>query len=420
MDKTAVTGATAGRPHAYPFAGSYEGCPGLGLDPKYARLRENEPAARVLTPEGDLAVLVTRYDDACRVLARPAEFSREHVNVAGDALRDGMRDEAFLTEIEGERHRAQRNLIEGYFTAAGAERLRVRARRVTDELVERMAAAVPPVDLVEALALPLPIAIICDVLGIPDDDQGQFSDWARAFLGLRSRSRGKDQEASEAAGAAMYHYMQIGLAEHRANPDDSLLTALAVAENPTVDEHTRILLAIGTLVAGFETTANTIAGQAYTLLYHYPDLWRQLAERPETIPSAVEELLRWIPVDARDGMARGATRDVVLAGSVLPEGSAVLVARGAANRDPRRFDDPERLDLRRRPNPHLAFGYGPHRCPGEHMARMALQVALTGLVSRFPDLRPAVSESALRWNRSTMRGLRSLPVTWGKRVSLPS
>ncbi|MBO2447560.1 cytochrome P450 [Actinomadura barringtoniae] len=395
---------TTGRPHAYPFARGYEGCPGLDLDPKYARLRENEPAARVLTPEGDLAVLVTRYADACRVLARPAEFSREHVNIASD----GLRDEVFLTDIEGDRHQAQRNLLKSYFTPASAERLRPRAEQITTELLNQMAAAGPPTDLVEALALHLPIAIICDVLGIPRDDQGQFSDWARAFLGLRPGSR--NEEA--AAGAAMYHYMQIGIAEHRANPDNTLLTTLALAEDPTVDEHTRILLAIGTLVAGFETTANTISGQVYTLLYHYPQLWRQLADHPELIPTAVDELLRWIPVDARDGMARGTTRDVVLSGSVLPEGSAVLVARGAANRDPRRFDDPERLDLSRRVNPHLAFGHGPHRCPGEHLARMQLQVALTGLVSRFPDLRPAVAESALGWRRSTMRGLRSLPVTW--------
>nr|WP_272917927.1 cytochrome P450 [Actinomadura rayongensis] len=147
----------------------------------------------------------------------------------------------------------------------------------------------------------------------------------------------------------------------------------------------------------------------FTLL-RAPELWDALVGDPGLVPTAVDELLRWIPSDARDGMARGAVEDASIGGVSVAAGTSVLVARAAANRDPSRFPDPERLDLARTPNPHLTFGHGPHRCPGEHLARVELEAALRALTERFPRLRPA--GAAPRWKRSTMPGLAELPVRW--------
>lgn len=241
-------------------------------------------------------------------------------------------DKVLETDVAGDRPRVQRDLVKGYFTAARAEKLRPRAQEITAELLADMVAAEPPVDLVEALALPLPLAVISDVLGISRDEQGQFSDWARAFLGLGTTPRVNGGAAGVMASAAIYHYMQLGIADHRARPDDSLLATLASADDPAIDDHARVLLAIHALVAGVETITNAIAGQVSTLLYH---------------------------------------------------------------------------------RPRLTFGCAPHHCPGQQLVRMEVQVALDGLVMHFPDLRPAVAESELRWKCPAKSGLRELPVTWG-------
>ncbi|GAA2638952.1 cytochrome P450 [Actinomadura fulvescens] len=397
---------TAG-PYPYPFSGGYEKCPSLDLDPMYAQLRETEPVAQVRTPEGEVVTLVTRHAEVRKVLGQPKLFSREHAAVA-----DALRPEAFLVDIEGDRHRAQRDLVKDYFTAAEAEKLRPRAQQITDGLLDAMQASSQPADLIELLALPLPITIICEVLGIPAADRTQFGAWAEALVGLRPGAGEAEMVATAEAGTALADYMAKALAERAARPGSDLLTVLAQADAPQVDAKDRILLAIAVLVAGFETTASMLGNMVLLLIGRHRPAWRQLQQQPAWIPTAVDELLRLIPVDARDGMPRGTTRDTRLGDVLIPQDTAVLVARAAANRDPRCFDNPDELDLRRAPNPHLTFGHGPHLCLGAHLARMELQVALRTLIARFPDLRLAIPEPDLQWKHSTMRGLKALPVRW--------
>ncbi|WP_168212174.1 cytochrome P450 [Actinomadura rubteroloni] len=396
-----------GSPHPYPFGGGYGNCPGLDVHPHYAWLRENDPVARIRTPEGEEPLLVTRYRDVCRVLARPSVFSREAATTAAD----GLRDQRFLTDIEGAAHAAQRALIQPFFTRARAEALRARIAFIAGEFVAGMASLGEPADLVRDLAVPLPVAVICEILDIPADERTRFGDWAAAMLSPRPGASDAERASVAAAMDELGRYMAGKLAERAAEPGPDLLSALAVGAGPVPAED-RVTLAAAMLIAGFETTTNMIGNMVHTLLRFHPGLWDALVRDPGLVPTAVDELLRWIPSDARDGMARGATADTSIGGVTVAAGTSVLVARGAANRDPDRFPDPERLDLARTPNPHLTFGHGPHRCPGEHLARVELEAALWALTERFPRLRPADPDAAPRWKRSTMPGLAELPVRW--------
>ncbi|MFC6929514.1 cytochrome P450 [Actinomadura yumaensis] len=205
----------------------------------------------------------------------------------------------------------------------------------------------------------------------------------------------------------------------RAEPSGDLLSALVHArdEEGGLDEDELVNLGVGLLIAGYETTAGQIANLAYTLLSR-PERWARLAADPDLLPTAVEELLRFVPLGSDTGMPRVAARDVELGGVRIAAGDVVHVARAAANRDESVYTDPETLVLDRADNPHLAFGHGIHHCLGAHLARLELTAALGGLLRRVPALRLAVREDELRWKEGlAVRGLRELPVTWTGAVS---
>jgi cytochrome P450 len=307
-------------------------------------------------------------------------------------------------------HTRIRRLMAKAFTARRVEQLRPGAQRTADELLDAMVEAGPPADLIASFGLPFPLAVTGELLGVTVADRNEFGTWSEAFT---SATKLSPEQRSDYFGK-MWAYMADMVEQRRQTPTDDLLGALVVArdEQDRLSEQELVEVSVGLLAAGFETTTNQIGCFVYLLLHH-PDQLALLRSRPELLPDAVEEMMRFVPLTAGAPLPRYATEDVQLSGGVVAAGDAVLANRSAASRDPRAFRDPDRLDLTRSPNPHVGFGYGVHHCLGAQLARMELQVALGSLLTRFPELRLAVDEAKLQWKTGlALRGLRSLPVAW--------
>jgi cytochrome P450 len=308
-------------------------------------------------------------------------------------------------------HTRLRKLVARAFTNRRIEQLRPRVAALVDELLEAMEALPRPVDLVEHFSLPLPVQVICELLGVPAADRGTFHTWSDTLMGDWTR----DPVKTRAAFEGLSGYLAQLIATKRAAPADDLMSALIAArdEQDKLSERELVMLCLALLIAGHETTANQINMFLLTLL-QYPDELARLRADPDAIPQAVEELMRFVQLgDGGASLPRVTTAEVELGGVTIPAGAAVLPALGAANRDPGVFADPDRLDLSRIENQHLGFGAGVHHCLGAQLARMELQEALRGLLRRMPDLRIAVSDSELRFKPSMIiRSLEALPVTW--------
>ncbi len=397
----------ADRPEArsYPFGPPER----LELNPQYARLREQEPLSRVRLPYGEDAWLAVRHEDV-RTVFGDARFSRAVAETRDEPRVSPHPAGRSLLSMDPPEHSRLRRLVSKAFTARRVEQLRPRARQIADDLLDAMVASGPPADLIESLAVPLPITVICELLGVPVADRVRFRSWAEAILTTTALS--PEQRADHITRLGGYMAEQIE--QRRRTPTDDLLGALVLArdEQDKLSELELVELSVGLLAAGYETTANQIGNSVYVLLTH-PDELALLRARPELLPDAVEELMRFIPLTAAASPPRYATVDVPLSGGVVPAGDPVVVSRSAANRDPEVFPDPDRLDLTRSPNPHVGFGYGAHFCLGAPLARMELQVALDALLARFPGLRFATDPAELPWKTGmALRGLRSFPVAW--------
>lgn len=367
--------------------------------PTWARLREEAPVVRVRTLAGALVWLVTRYDDVKLVLADP-RFSRAAV-VADGAPRVGVSRPlpGTLPTTDPPEHTRLRGLVSGLFAHRRVEAARPWVRELCEELADDV---VDGADLRQVYALPLPIRVICTMLGVPYADQAKFREWVEPSYSLEMSRR----EGAEAAVASLLEYMGALVADkRRAGRSDDVLDELC-ATGLTHDE--LVALAVNLLVAGHETSANQITGFVATLLRDRRH-WERLVAEPGLVPSAVEELMRFTRL-SEVGQLRVALEDVEVAGVVVRAGEGVMAAIGSANRDPRAFADPDELDLARTPNQHLALGVGPHFCLGARLARIELQESLLVLLGRFPDLRPARPVEELAWRRVLVSGLAELPV----------
>lgn len=383
----------------------------MELDPVYERLRREEPVTRVRLPFGGEAWLVTRYDDAMTVMTDPrfsraATIGREVPRLRLDD--SGLRDSA-ITGMDPPRHTRVRALVGKAFTARRVELLRARAQAIVDGLLDEMAAQGPPADLVRGLALPLPVTVIAELLGVPPGDQDQFRGWSEAVLSTTAHTPEQVQEAY--LNLAVYMAGQFD--RRRAEPANDLLSELVSVKDGEggLTEEELIVFGMTLLIAGYETTANQIANSVHTLLTD-PDQADRLRRRPELLAGAVEELLRLVPIGTIS-LPSVATEDLELGGVIVRAGDVVFVSRASANLDEATFPAADRLDFERGPNPHVAFGYGPHHCLGAQLARMELQVAIGSLLGRFPGLALAVPAADLPWKTGVLvRGLRELPVRW--------
>ncbi|MBO4160014.1 MULTISPECIES: cytochrome P450 [Micromonospora] len=401
---TDTTHATIARP--YPFSDPHR----LDVDPRYAGLRRDEPLIRVQLPFGEPAWLATRHADVRAVLG-DLRFSRAAAVGRDEPRSTPYQREAGILGMDPPEHSRLRRLAAKAFTARRVEELRPRTRELAEDLVAGMIAAGSPADLVSHVATPLPIRVICDLLGVPVSDQDRFHTWSEAIVSTTSLR----PEVAQSYIDNLLSYMAGLIAQRRVTPTDDLIGAMVRARDDNADRLTEdemVRLAAGLLAAGHETTVTQIPNLVYVLLTE-PDVWQRLCAEPALVPSAVEELLRFIPLGATAAFARYALEDVELGGVLVRAGEPVLVSIPSANRDESVFPDADRLDLDRKVNPHLAFGHGPHHCIGAQLARMELQVVLETLLARTPGLRLAVPESALTWKSGLLvRGLTALPVTW--------
>lgn len=396
---------TAADLRVFPFGSPEE----LDTDPEHARLRREDPVPRVRLALGGEAYLATRYEDVRRVLADPA-FSRAEASRPGAAVLRPVKINPYLiVSMDPPEHTRVRKLLAKAFTMRAAERMRSRIEELADGLIDGMLAAGPPVDFVTAFAAPLPAMVVSELLGAAAEDQERLREWMDTALAITSRT----PEELRAAGEQMLAYLGSLIATKRTRPADDLLTALIQAhdEDDRLSEPELLFTTYILLIAGYETTAGMLANSVITL-HRHPDQLELLRSRPELVPDAVEELLRYVPI-AKAGLERVATRDVELSGVHVPAGSTVIPLQYSANRDAALTPDPDRFDVTRRPVPHMTFGHGTHHCIGAPLARLQLQTAFTVLLRRLPSLRPAVPDTAIAWKPGMItRAPAALPVTW--------
>jgi len=393
------------RVHVYPFGE----VTGLRVHPVFAELRESEPLARVRLPHGGEGWLVTRYADVKLVNSDP-RFTRSPVGEGVPRTTALPRRADSILGMDPPGHTRLRALVSKAFTPRRVERLRPRVEQVVAALLDRVEETGPGADLVAGLSLPLTITVICDLLGVPYRDHAEFRRWSDAMMSTTA----VDPAEAEHSEAALRAYLARLVADRRAHPRDDLLGHLVAARDrgSRLTEPELVSFGVTLLIAGHETAANQLSNFVYVLLTTPPLLAALRADR-SLLPGAVEELLRFVPLGNGIGNARVARVDVELSGGVVRAGEHVFAAGVNANRDPRAFPDPDTLDPRRAPNPHLAFGHGPHYCLGAQLARMELTVALGALLDRFPALALAVAPGDVPWKRGRLlRGPDRLPVRW--------
>uniref|UniRef100_UPI0035903045 Pentalenolactone synthase n=1 Tax=Amycolatopsis pretoriensis TaxID=218821 RepID=UPI0035903045 len=387
----------------------------LAIAPDYEVLRSRAPISRVLTPAGDPAWLVTSYEEAKEVF-RDKRFGRSHPapeqasRISNAAIQDGPSGDFETEEAE---HKRMRRMLAPAFSAPRMRALGDRIAELTDRCLDDLQAAHDanpgaPVDLTDFLAFPLPVLVICELLGVPYADREHFR-------GLSERiARMDGGEDAQAAMAEFKAYM-LKLAEaKRADPQPDVISDLVAvqADDPTFTDDDLSRMATGLLFAGHETTSTRIAMGTLFLLSDTARRDRFAADPDGEVNQTVEEILR-LTATSGTGLLRYAHEDVEIAGTRIRRGDAVLVSSDAANRDASVFADPDEFDPGRTPNVHLAFGTGAHVCIGANLARTELRTVFPKLFRRFPGLRLAagIEDVPVRVNR-VAGGVDAVPVTW--------
>jgi cytochrome P450 len=379
----------------------------LALPPAVRELQARHPVTRIRTLTGDQAWYVTGYAEVKQLL-NDARLGRshpdpEHAPRISDSALFGGPLQAYATERED--HARMRALLTPFFSARRMEALRPRVETLVDELLEAMARAEPPLDLHQALSFPLPVLVICELLGVPGQDRERFRSWSRDMADLHDRQR------AQTAITGLVGYMRELVARKRRCPGDDVISGLCAAEGGSLSDDRIAFLAAMLLFAGHETTVVRIDLGTLLLLTN-PDQHRALLRDPSLVATAVEEILR-ASVTGGGGLPRYPREEVEIGGVSMGAGEAVLLDIGAGNHDPRAFDSPDRFQVGRHPNPHLAFGHGPRFCIGAPLARLELRAVFERLVPRFPTLRLAVPVERLRVRSDVLTGgLHELPVTW--------
>jgi cytochrome P450 len=384
--------------------------------PFYARLRAEAPAYRVNLPGKGPAWLITRYDDAARLLKDPRlAKDRRNALAAGPPAKQPWMP-AFMQplmynmlDLDDPDHARLRGLVHKAFTPRLVGQLRGRVESLMAELLHKVRRS-GRMDLVRDIALPLPVTIIADMLGVPPEERMDFHRWSNRMVSVSSSF---EFLRIIPDAWAFFRYLRRLIARRRADPQDDLTSALVQAEEQgdSLNEDELLGMIFLLLVAGHETTVNLISGGVLALLQH-PDQCAELRRRPELIGTAVEELLRYTsPVQL--ATERYARADMTIAGAEIRQGDLVLAVLASANRDETQFADPNALDLAREPNRHLAFGSGGHYCMGAPLARLEGQIAISTLLDLLPAMRLLERPDALRWRRGVfLRGVERLQLAF--------
>ncbi|MGW5676471.1 cytochrome P450 [Streptomyces sp. NPDC003860] len=387
---------------------------GIDPSPTLRRLQEEAPVVPARTVNGHDVWLVTRYADVKTVLSDP-RFSRAEVVRPGGpyAAATAPRNNT-LTAMDPPEHTRLRGLVTASFAHRKIERMREWVREQADRCVDDLVAAGAPADLQLHLATRLPLRVICELLGAPEEDEPAIRDWTEAVYSLEPGTARAGNDAYDALMTYMTALVEEkarALARPDAEPADLLGDLLLTSESSDRISHDELVsFGVTMLVGGYETTANQIGAFVIDLLRR-PERWEALLAEPELVPEAVEELLRSNML-SETGQVRVAMEDVELSGTLIRAGEGVMAHIGVANRDADVYADPDEVDFRRSGPAHLTFGHGIHFCLGAHLARVELQEALGVLLRRLPGLRLALPAEDIVWRRSLLRGPQSVPVTW--------
>jgi cytochrome P450 len=385
----------------------------LELTPLYDQLRSEEPVARVQLPYGEQGWLVTRHASVKTVLA-DQRFSRTAVVAAHERTPRSsplpLRHNPLT--VDPPEHTRLRQPVATGLGRLQSELFRPRAQQIADEFIDGIIAGRPPVDLVDAFATRFPITAMGDLLGVPRSDSVKFREWSTP---TRSQT-GYTKEQIEAALARMREYLTSLVTRKREQPDDDLLSSLLhlKSDRQYTDEE---IVSIMTSLLLNDSVANQIVNCLY-LLFTHPDQLAWLRAHISELPQAVEELLRFVPLSpdspgAAQGHVRMATEDFTIDGATIRSGDFVVPSIVSANRDEQVFAEAHKLDLTRPRCPHIAFGHGYRRCPGDKVSRMLMQVALGSLLTRFPNLRLAAQVHEVPWTLGMItRSPAQLMVHW--------
>ncbi|MEU7638543.1 cytochrome P450 [Streptomyces sp. NPDC059101] len=394
---------------AYPLAAPSA----LEAPEDWRELRAGCPVAPVTLPSGDRASLLTRYDDVKQVLSDPRCTRRLDAEGAARISADasgGVFNSSMAESLNGAGQQRWRRMLTKWFTAKRMNALRPAIEAMAEQLVDDMVEHGHPADLKASVGFPLPVWVICDLLGVPETDRDRFSRWSDMLLNLTRYG----QREIDTAQRDFHAYLAGHLELKRTDPGEDLLSSLITATDADGGRLTDDQLAAtgqALLIAGHETTANMI-GKMMALLLADRRRWEQLVADRSLVRTAVEEALRF-DANAGFGMPRYVKEDIEVAGTVLARGTTLVCSMAAANRDDEVFAGAEGMSLDRSPNPHLAFGAGPHSCLGQALARTELQVVLDVLIRRLPTLELAVPAGELRRIEGlVVGGLHDVPVRW--------
>jgi cytochrome P450 len=393
-------------PVDYPFGEPVR----LDVHPAHTECRRKPGLTRIRLPHGDDAWLVTRHEDI-RTMLRDRRFSRAACLEYDEARFSPQPVKTSVLGMDGSDHTRLRRLIASglSFSERHITRLRPTAVAMAERLIDKMIDCGPPTDLDEHFAVPLAGEITCELLGIPFADRANFLGWLEAYVSTTMPADEVESRIEEIST-----YMTRLMTVRQAAPADDLISFLVQAKDNDnlLSEPELIEVVNDLLLAGYYNTSAQLLNVIYLVLAH-PEQTRLLHEEPELIPRAVDECLRCIPFPNHATFARYATEDVELGGTLIRKGEAVMPALPSGNRDETVFDNAGKLDFRRTKNPHLSFGYGLHHCLGPPLVRMIMQIALSALLTRLPDLSLAVTESELRWHTDLeLRRVYELPATW--------
>ena len=379
--------------------------------PEIRTIGGGRPVFRAELPDGRVVWLVSGYENVRQVII-DQRFSRAMAVAPGQAQPGfEMFAAGSINGMDPPEHTRLRKLVASAFTARHAEALRPLVASIVSRLIDAMLDRPQPVDLVAGFSLPLPAQVICEMLGVPAADIGQFHAWSDTVIGDWQR----DSDEIMAALVELYGYFGRLIEIKRAQPADDLISALIAARDDTdrLSEQELTVMCCTLLIGGHETTANQI-NLSLLLLFDHPGQVARLRADPGLIPGAVEEVLRYTRLGGL-APARVTSEDVAIGGVTIPAGEQVIPLFATANRDPSVFADPDRFDVTRDAASHLSFGAGVHHCLGAQLARVELQEAFRGLIGRLPGLRLAVPASELEFKPGmAIHSLRELPVLWGE------
>ncbi|MEV6827599.1 cytochrome P450 [Amycolatopsis sp. NPDC051102] len=383
------------------------------FDPPSAvtRLRGARPVSPLVFPDGHEGWLVTGYEEVRQLMADTRFSSRLDLDVIHVPYETGMPAATepsppmpgMFVAMDPPDHTRLRRKLTGAFTVKRMKQLEEHIADVVERQLDHLARLAPPVDLVKEFALPVPSLVICELLGVPYADRDKFQADSAQFMV-------REQTLEEKMGAyiSLNTYLTGLVTSKRAEPAEDILSDLARHDDLTIEELTGAAFLL--LLAGHETTANMLSLGTFALLEH-PDQAAELRADAELLPGAVEELLRYLSV--ADIFFRYATEALELGGETITKGSTVVVSLLAANHDPRRFENPDTLDIHRNARGLLAFGHGIHQCLGQQLARIEMRAGFGGLLRRFPDLALAVPAGDVKLRTDmNIYGVHELPVTW--------